>query len=143
MKLVVIGGSMLKKRVDGVEYAVDIGPGQWLYLIHHARYVLTNSFHGTAFSIHFRRDFYLDLSARTNSRLEHIARILGLEDRIVKNAMADAAKGCTCPPNFPMCVCGKKPKIKIITKKPILPSDIENAENSRSHSAKLRAAQKI
>lgn len=95
MKLVVIGGSMLKKRVDGVEYAVDIGPAQWLYLIHHARYVVTNSFHGTAFSIHFRRDFYLDLSARTNSRLEHIARILGLEDQIVKGPLEPSAADYT------------------------------------------------
>lgn len=87
MKLVVIGGNALKKKIDGVEYAVDIGPAQWLYLMHHARYVVTNSFHGTAFSIHFRRDFYLDLSARTNSRLEHIAKALGLEDRIVKGPL--------------------------------------------------------
>lgn len=61
-----------------------------------------------------------------------------LEDRIVKQTFKDAATGCTCPPNFPVCVCGNKPKIKIITNKPILPSDRELTENPRSRSAKLR-----
>ena len=66
-----------------------------------------------------------------------------LEDRIVKNAMAEAAKGCTCPPNFPVCVCGKKPKVKLITKKPITASDEELEVNSRSRSAKLRICEKL
>ena len=66
-----------------------------------------------------------------------------LEDRIVKNGMADAAKGCTCPPSFPVCVCGKKPKVKLITRKPIVASDVELEENPRSRSAKLRVCEKI
>ena len=66
-----------------------------------------------------------------------------LEDRIVKNGMADAAKGCTCPPNFPVCVCGKKPQVKIITRKPITASDAELERNPRSRSAKLRVCEKI
>ena len=66
-----------------------------------------------------------------------------LEDRIVKNAMAEAAKGCTCPPSFPVCVCGKKPKVKLITKKPITASDGELAVNPRSRSAKLRICEKL
>ena len=66
-----------------------------------------------------------------------------LEDRIVKNAMADAAKGCTCPPSFPVCVCGKKPKVKIITRKPITAGDDELNENPRSRSAKLRVCEKL
>ena len=66
-----------------------------------------------------------------------------LEDRIVKQTFNSLATGCTCPKNFPVCVCGNKPKIKIITKKPILPSDEELAVNSRSKSAKLRVAEKI
>ncbi len=66
-----------------------------------------------------------------------------LEDRIVKNVFSDAATGCTCPPNFPVCVCGNKPKIKVITKKPLLPSEQELEENPRSRSAKLRIAEKI
>ena len=66
-----------------------------------------------------------------------------LEDRIVKTAMADAAKGCTCPPNFPVCVCGKKPLVKQITRKPIVASDEELEVNPRSRSAKLRICEKI
>lgn len=66
-----------------------------------------------------------------------------LEDRIVKQTFQTLASGCTCPKDFPVCVCGNKPKIKILTKKPILPSDAELAVNSRSKSAKLRVAEKI
>ena len=66
-----------------------------------------------------------------------------LEDRIVKTAIADAAKGCTCPPNFPVCVCGKKPLVKQITRKPIVASDEELEVNPRSRSAKLRVCEKI
>ena len=66
-----------------------------------------------------------------------------LEDRIVKQTFNTLASGCTCPKDFPVCVCGNKPKIKILTKKPILPSESELAVNSRSKSAKLRVAEKI
>ena len=66
-----------------------------------------------------------------------------LEDRIVKQTFADLATGCTCPKNFPVCVCGKKPKVKVVTRKPILPSDEELEENPRSRSAKLRVAEKL
>ena len=66
-----------------------------------------------------------------------------LEDRIVKQTFADLASGCTCPKNFPVCVCGKKPRVKVITRKPILPSDAELEENPRSRSAKLRVAEKL
>ena len=65
-----------------------------------------------------------------------------LEDRIVKNGMTDAAKGCTCPPNFPVCVCGKKPQVKIITRKPITSTDAELERNPRARSAKLRVCEK-
>ena len=66
-----------------------------------------------------------------------------LEDRIVKNGMADAAKGCTCPPNFPVCVCGKKPKVKLISRKPIVSGDEERERNPRARSAKLRVCEKL
>ena len=66
-----------------------------------------------------------------------------LEDRIVKNAMAEAAKGCTCPPNFPVCVCGKKPLVKLISRKPIVATEEELEVNPRSRSAKLRVCEKI
>ena len=66
-----------------------------------------------------------------------------LEDRIVKNAMANAAKGCTCPPNFPVCVCGKKPQVKVITRKPVVSGDEELERNPRARSAKLRICEKL
>ena len=66
-----------------------------------------------------------------------------LEDRIVKQTFNSLASGCVCPKGFPVCVCGNKPKVKILTKKPILPSDRELELNSRSKSAKLRVAEKI
>ena len=66
-----------------------------------------------------------------------------LEDRIVKNAMAAAAKGCTCPPSFPVCVCGKKPQVKLITRKPIVSGEEELERNPRARSAKLRICEKL
>ena len=66
-----------------------------------------------------------------------------LEDRIVKTAFAAAAKGCTCPPDFPVCVCGKKPQIKLVNRKPIMASEEELARNPRARSAKLRVAEKL
>ena len=66
-----------------------------------------------------------------------------LEDRIVKTAMAAASKGCTCPPNFPICVCGNKPKVKLISRKPIVASGEELEANPRSRSAKLRVCEKL
>lgn len=65
-----------------------------------------------------------------------------LEDRIVKSAFKTAENPCTCPPEFPVCVCGKKPLGRVITRKPILPSEKELEENSRSKSAKLRVFEK-
>ena len=66
-----------------------------------------------------------------------------LEDRIVKNAMAEAAKGCTCPPSFPVCVCGKKPQVRIVTHKPIVSGEEELERNPRARSAKLRICEKL
>ena len=66
-----------------------------------------------------------------------------LEDRLVKNALAEWARGCTCPPDFPVCVCGKKPAVKLVPRKPILPTEEEIAENPRARSAKLRVAEKL
>ena len=66
-----------------------------------------------------------------------------LEDRIVKSAMNAAARGCTCPPDFPVCVCGKKPKVKVLTRKPIVSGKEELEENPRARSAKLRVAERV
>ncbi|MDD5916588.1 MAG: 16S rRNA (cytosine(1402)-N(4))-methyltransferase RsmH [Clostridiales bacterium] len=82
------------------------------------------------------------------SRLKKGGRIVvisfhSLEDRIVKTTFARLASPCTCPKDFPVCVCGKKATVRIITKHPVLPSEDELKENSRSHSAKLRAVEGI
>lgn len=66
-----------------------------------------------------------------------------LEDRIIKKAFTDLATGCVCPKSFPVCVCNRQPVVKLITKKPILPSEAEETENSRSKSAKLRVVEKL
>ena len=66
-----------------------------------------------------------------------------LEDRIVKSEMQLAARGCTCPPEFPVCVCGKTPLIRIVTRKPIVSGARELEENPRARSAKLRIAEKL
>ena len=66
-----------------------------------------------------------------------------LEDRIVKEAMAAGANRCTCPPDFPVCACGKKPILEVMTRKPIVPSADEVKRNARSRSAKLRVARKL
>ena len=65
-----------------------------------------------------------------------------LEDRIVKNGLAAFAKGCTCPPDFPVCVCGRKPEVRLVNKKPITSTEEELDENPRARSAKLRVAEK-
>ena len=66
-----------------------------------------------------------------------------LDDRLVKSAMQEAAKGCICPKEFPVCVCGRTPKVKILTRHPIVADEAELAENPRARSAKLRVAERI
>lgn len=65
-----------------------------------------------------------------------------LEDRIIKRAMLEQAKGCICPPEFPVCVCGNQPKLSILTRKPIVSGEAELADNPRARSAKLRVAER-
>lgn len=97
-----------------------------------------------------------------NSELENLSRCLdeafqrlapggrfviitfhSLEDRMVKTGLAGLARGCVCPPDFPVCVCGRTPKVKLVHKKPVLPSPEEVADNPRARSAKLRTAEKL
>jgi 16S rRNA (cytosine1402-N4)-methyltransferase len=66
-----------------------------------------------------------------------------LEDRIVKNRFKEFCTGCTCPPEFPVCVCGKLPRGRLLSKKPIVAGEEELAANVRSRSAKLRIIEKI
>ena len=85
---------------------------------------------------------------RATERLEKGGRLAiisfhSLEDRIVKHTFRDLATGCTCPSDFPICVCGNKPKVKIITNHPIIASEEELKVNRRSSSAKLRVIEKL
>ena len=66
-----------------------------------------------------------------------------LEDRITKDVFKSLSTGCTCPPEFPVCICGKKPKLKLLTRKPIVSGEAELEENPRARSAKLRVCEKL
>ena len=66
-----------------------------------------------------------------------------LEDRIIKKTLQELATGCICPPEFPVCVCGRKPKLKLVSRKPIVSGEEELAHNPRARSAKLRVAEKV
>lgn len=81
-------------------------------------------------------------SLNVNGRIA-IITFHSLEDRIVKNAFKQCATNCICPPSFPVCVCGHKASVKLINKKPIEPSLLEQKQNPRSQSAKLRIVEKI
>ena len=86
LKVVMVGGNPLaaaKNKDPMLSYALDIGPQQWLYLIQHARYVFTNSFHGTAFSVLFERELYVQVPAHNGSRLRQVLESLGMEDHEV------------------------------------------------------------
>lgn len=87
--LIVVEGNLitrLRNKNKRIRYALDISPEEWLSLLHHADCVVTNSFHGAAFSIHYQKDFYLECSsARANSRLEQLAAFCGLEGRVIRD----------------------------------------------------------
>lgn len=106
------------------------------------------SFQAIRIEVNGELDGLYDLVLSLTRRLKKGGRIAiltfhSLEDRIVKEAFRQLEKPCTCPGNFPVCVCGKEPEIKIITRKPITASEEELEYNSRSKCAKLRIAEKI
>ena len=106
------------------------------------------SFQAIRIEVNGELDGLYELVLSLTRRLKKGGRIAiltfhSLEDRIVKEAFRELEKPCTCPGNFPVCVCGKKPEIKIITRKPITASEEELKENSRSKCAKLRIAERI
>ncbi len=106
------------------------------------------SFQAIRIEVNAELDVILPAIEAAVSRLNSGGRIAiitfhSLEDRLVKQAFTRLATGCTCPKSLPICVCGKKPLVKVISRKPILPSEAELSENPRSRSAKLRIAEKI
>ena len=106
------------------------------------------SFQAIRIEVNGELDGLYELVLSLTRRLKKGGRIAiltfhSLEDRIVKEAFRQLEKPCTCPGNFPVCVCGKKPEIKIITRKPITASEEELEYNSRSKCAKLRIAERI
>ena len=106
------------------------------------------SFQALRIEVNGELDGLYELVCSLTRRLKSGGRIViltfqSLEDRIVKEAFREMENPCTCPSNFPVCVCGKKSEIKIITKKPITASEEELKDNSRSKCAKLRIAEKL
>ncbi|MBQ4052798.1 MAG: 16S rRNA (cytosine(1402)-N(4))-methyltransferase, partial [Clostridia bacterium] len=106
------------------------------------------SFQAIRIEVNGELDGLYELVLNLTRRLKKGGRIAiltfhSLEDRIVKEAFKQLEKPCTCPGNFPVCVCGKQPEIKIITRKPITASEEELENNSRSKCAKLRIAERI
>lgn len=85
-----IGSNAISKwlyKTDMVECIPDVTPDQWLYLVRNASYVVTNSFHGTAFSVNFSKNFYVEFSSLTNSRLSNLVKLLKFEDRVLKDGV--------------------------------------------------------
>ena len=106
------------------------------------------SFQAIRIEVNAELDGLYELVVSLTRRLKKGGRIAiltfhSLEDRIVKEAFRELENPCTCPGNFPVCVCGKKPEVKIITRKPITASEEELEYNSRSKCAKLRVAERV
>ncbi len=108
----------------------------------------TKTFQAIRITVNKEIDSLIGFLPKAVSILEPKARLgvisfHSIEDRIVKDFFVKKASGCECPPQFPKCICGKVPEIKIITKKPVVASDSEIKNNPRSRSAKLRIIEKL
>ncbi len=93
LKIIHVGGNIIKamkNKGPNFEYAVDISPCEWLWLVHHARYVVTNSFHGCSFSVIFRKSFYLEYPWRAHSRIDQIVSMLGSANPVIKEGVCEA-----------------------------------------------------
>ena len=128
--------------VDGIKSAM---PGQALREKQHPA---KRSFQAIRIAVNDELNAVGDMMQAAIPRLNPGGRLAvitfhSLEDRIVKNAMAAAAKGCTCPPEFPVCVCGHTPQVRVVTRKPIVSGAEELERNPRARSAKLRVAEKL
>ncbi|SDW05821.1 16S rRNA (cytosine1402-N4)-methyltransferase [Marininema mesophilum] len=106
------------------------------------------SFQGIRIAVNDELEAFKDAVEQAIHRLKPVGRVSvitfhSLEDRICKKTFLEHAQGCTCPPDFPVCICGQSPILKVITKKPTLPSPEETEQNPRARSAKLRVAEKV
>lgn len=147
-----IAGAIVKKRAEKpietttelVEVIKSVTPKKLLAVGHHPA---KKVFQAIRIEVNSELSIIEPTLTAITSHLNPNGRIAvitfhSLEDRAAKHAFAELSRGCTCPPSYPVCVCGNKPKLTLINKKPILPSEEELAENHRSHSAKLRVAQR-
>lgn len=106
------------------------------------------SFQGIRIAVNDELNAFAEALTQSLERLHPGGRVgvitfHSLEDRIAKRMFQEQARGCICPPDFPVCTCGRKPLIRMITKKPVQPSPVEVERNPRARSAKLRVAEKV
>jgi 16S rRNA (cytosine1402-N4)-methyltransferase len=148
-----IAGAIVRRRADKpiestLELVDVIRSAMPASALREKQHPAKRSFQAIRIAVNDELSSVSDLMADAVPRLNPGGRLAvisfhSLEDRIIKTSLAGFAKGCTCPPDFPVCVCGKKPQVKLITRKPILPSEEELAVNPRARSAKLRIAEKL
>lgn len=136
------------KNIDTTSELVEIIKGAVPASYRREKHPARRTFQALRIAVNGELDALLEVLPQTIKMLKPGGRVCiitfhSLEDRIVKNFMQEKARTCICPPGMPVCVCGHKPQIKIISKKPIVPSEEECAENPRARSAKLRVAEKL
>lgn len=136
------------KSIDTTSELVEIIKGAVPASYRREKHPARRTFQALRIAVNGELDALLEVLPQTIKMLKPGGRVCiitfhSLEDRIVKNFMQEKARTCICPPGMPVCVCGHKPQIKIISRKPIVPGEEECAENPRARSAKLRVAEKL